>query len=94
MTLPGGLRRALGAAPTGWLDGVMSGLQAKGPSPVPQCQQSLWADGNLGHPGARQGTCNNSVGAQSRQAYTQTHTGLVIGPHEHHPAPPLTLVLL
>lgn len=66
MTLLRGLQpAALSTVPTGFLEESMSSVQAKGPSLLPQCQQSLWADGNLGRPRARQGTCNNSIDTQS-----------------------------
>lgn len=70
--LLGGLQPALSTVPTGLLDEGMSRLLAKDPSLLPQCQQSLWADWNLGHPRACQGTCNNSIDTQS-DAHTHRH---------------------
>lgn len=55
-----GLQPLLSSVPTGFLEEGMSSLLAKGPNLLPQCQQSLRADRNLGHPRARQGACNRT----------------------------------
>lgn len=68
-----GLQPALSSLPTGFLEEGMSGLLAKGPNPFPQCQQSPRADWNLGHPRARQGTCNHRTDTQSDM---QTHRNI------------------
>lgn len=60
-----GLQPALSSLPTGFLKEGMSSLLAKGPNPLPQCQHSPQADWNLGHPRARQGTCNHRTDTQS-----------------------------
>lgn len=80
---------ALCPLPTGLLEQRMSGLLAEGLRLLPESQQSLWADWNLSHPGACQGTCKQNNRHTVRHAYSRSHTRLVIGPHERlRPAVP------
>lgn len=80
-----GFQPVLSPVPTGLLEDGKSGLLAKGPGLLPQSLQSLRADWDPGHPGARQGTCNQHNWHTIRHAYSKTHAGLVIGPCEHPP---------